>query len=360
MNRKYLFMYPPTISYQDWITQRPQMLLKAFVDKGYNSILFNFQPDKLGTHYIAKTKYVGRSRINLWAVNSLHDGLRDPLLIKEIRDSVRVLWVSHPPTMSISKYLTPHITVFDLIDEPSDEFARWSEGMDDAIQASHLIVVTSDQLYELAVKKYPNKKVIVVKNGADSHHFDWKRTDLKVPQIVGKAIQDKRPVIGFHGSLQSWVNYDIISGVAKARPNYAFVIVGPDYYNAASKLASIPNVLLVGPVKFEFLHQYVNSFDVGIIPFEVRQMTNGANPIKMYEYYAAGVPIVATPIRECIGREPYVLTATTVDGFASAIDKQIQNKKDIEFREQMRSYAMKESWHNRVDEIISALDEISF
>lgn len=359
MSKNLLFIYPPTISYEDWITQRPQMLLKEMVNQGHDAILCNFQPDKFGTHYIAKSTYTGKQRHALWVLNQVHTALQvDPQLMNTVRTSIRVLWISHPPTLAFKTVFSPHIIVFDLIDAPTDEFSRWETGMKEAIEEAHLLIVTSDQLEELAKEKYPHKHIVKVNNAADFVHFDFHKKIHSTPQVMAKAKQHKHPVIGFHGSLQTWVDYPLIMESAILRPQYAFVMVGPKYTTHADILFQQPNILMVGPVKFPMLPPYVHSFDVGIIPFQVRSMTNGANTIKKYEYFAAGVPVVSTPIRECLHQAPYVLTAGTPDAFVEALDTQVLNYQDMNFREAMRVYAEQESWEQRVKQIVSTIESI--
>ncbi len=61
----------------------------------------------------------------------------------------------------------------------------------------------------------------------------------------------------------------------------------------------IPEILLfTGYRPHEELPTWARYFEVRIIPFEVRGVTRAANPIKMYEYLASGLPVVATDLPE--------------------------------------------------------------
>lgn len=95
------------------------------------------------------------------------------------------------------------------------------------------------------------------------------------------------------------------------------------------------------------------NFDVGIIPFQVRDMTNSASPIKMYEYLVAGIPVVATPIKECEALSPYVRTATTGKGYILKIEKAIKVSKYE--RQGYLKIAQKNSWTQRVETIAGIL-----
>ena len=160
-------------------------------------------------------------------------------------------------------------------------------------------------------------------------------------------------VVGFSGTLASWIDFHLIKEMAQERPNWAFVLIGPKNCNTRD-IENISNVYFLGTKKYNELVNYLKNLDAGIIPFEVRDMTNSANPIKMYEYLAAGIPVVATPIRECIALAPYIRTANTGEDSVIQIEEAIKASEN-----EKQSYikiAMENSWTKRVEKIVSILE----
>jgi hypothetical protein len=100
---------------------------------------------------------------------------------------------------------------------------------------------------------------------------------------------------------------------------------------------------------------YVASFDVGIVPFLVTRMTEGVSPLKMYEYMAAGKPVVATPLPTCVAH-PLVKTASECGPFGAAIRAALAAD-PVETDRMGRTAAREASWERRVDTIRKALQD---
>ena len=113
-------------------------------------------------------------------------------------------------------------------------------------------------------------------------------------------------------------------------------------------LQRLPNVHRLGAVPSDEIPEYVSTFDVGIVPFVVDELTRAVSPLKMYEYLAAGVPVVATPLPVCVAH-PMVRTAASVDGFASEIEAAAAERGTEEFEVRARAAADEASWDSRVE-----------
>ena len=82
--------------------------------------------------------------------------------------------------------------------------------------------------------------------------------------------------------------------------------INSDQEQRADALANLPNVSLLGPVPFKDGQALIESFSVGLIPFEEGSVGDAINPVKMYTYLERGVPVATTDIRECRGLLPHV------------------------------------------------------
>lgn len=103
------------------------------------------------------------------------------------------------------------------------------------------------------------------------------------------------PLVGYAGSLSSRIDAGLVAQTASALPGMAFVFVGPVFEPASIKpMRGLPNVHILGNRHYSLIPAYVGHFDVAWIPHAVGKGETGGDPIKMYEYWAAGREVVAT------------------------------------------------------------------
>src|SRR5262249_2078386 len=111
-------------------------------------------------------------------------------------------------------------------------------------------------------------------------------------------------------------------------------------------LRALPNVRLIGQKRYEDLPAYCRAFDVGIIPFRIDELTVRANPLKLREYLAAGLPVVSSDLPEVRKYAGLVRLAAGPEGFVDAIEGLLAER--TEARARARVEAMRqESWEAR-------------
>jgi glycosyltransferase involved in cell wall biosynthesis len=105
------------------------------------------------------------------------------------------------------------------------------------------------------------------------------------------------PVVGYAGSLAARIDAQLVVDVARALPEVAFVFIGRTLdQRPVAALRNVPNIHVLGNRHYADLPSYLQHFDVAWIPHAVGQGETGGDPIKLYEYWAAGRQTVATPI----------------------------------------------------------------
>jgi glycosyltransferase involved in cell wall biosynthesis len=158
-----------------------------------------------------------------------------------------------------------------------------------------------------------------------------------------------RPVIGFFGLLADWVDLDLVRAMAMARPHWSFVLVGKQATGIGA-VRGLPNVHLLGQKPYALLPAYCRGFDVGIIPFRTNDLTLRANPLKLREYLAAGLPVVSTPLPEVARYRSFVHLAEGASGFTRAVTAALAERSPA--LDRARALTMEsESWETRVAEI---------
>jgi glycosyltransferase involved in cell wall biosynthesis len=220
------------------------------------------------------------------------------------------------------------------------------------IQKSDLVIACSEPLRES--KSQLNQNTVLVRHGVEHAHFARAlATETPIPEDVRRL---PRPIFGFYGLVAEWVDLEAMRQIAAAYPHGSLVIVG-DINNAdtarLAALHALPNVHFLGRRSYESLPGYCKAFDVALLPFVKNQLTENANPLKLREYLAAGLPVVATDIPEVAAiKQSGVFLA---DGPASFVARAGQALA-VRGPSRARSDEMQnESWDDKVAEIEARL-----
>jgi UDP-galactopyranose mutase len=96
---------------------------------------------------------------------------------------------------------------------------------------------------------------------------------------------------------------DLLDAVAKSRPDWHFVMIGPVVKIQSDSLPKHPNIHYLGPKKYEELPAYLSNWDVALLLFARNESTRFISPTKTPEYLAAGKPVISTSIQDVI--RPY-------------------------------------------------------
>jgi glycosyltransferase involved in cell wall biosynthesis len=210
--------------------------------------------------------------------------------------------------------------VYDMIDAPL-HFApvpprlvpRW-EGL---LRRADGVVVTSGPLRALALQGGAASPLLLG-NGVDVDRFD-------ASKVAPAALpgDPSAPVLGYVGSIHSWFDAPLVETLARAIPEARVVLVGPAHPSLAREIeratAAVPNLFWLGPKPKEAVPGLVRAFRAGLIPFRRTPLTEAVNPVKLYEYAAAGVPCVTTRFSDEVdGWGEAARVAETPDAFIAA------------------------------------------
>jgi glycosyltransferase involved in cell wall biosynthesis len=155
------------------------------------------------------------------------------------------------------------------------------------------VFVSSDRL--LSTKRQFNTNTFLVTHGVDVAHFR-KACDPKT-EISDEMKALKKPIIGFFGLIADWVDLELIRFIAESRKDWSVVLIGKSVTDTRI-FSGIANIHLLGPRPYAQLPNYARAFDAAILPFAVNELTLAANPLKLREYLAAGLPVVSSAIPE--------------------------------------------------------------
>jgi glycosyltransferase involved in cell wall biosynthesis len=166
------------------------------------------------------------------------------------------------------------------------------------------------------------------------------------------------PRIVFVGAiLAAKIDIALMVELARSRPQWSFAFVGPvgpgDPRTDVSALTSLANVHMLGYRPYEQLPSVLRGADAAIVPYLLDGEMRSVFPMKIYEYLAAGRPVVATPL-DTLADVPDVLQAATAEEFAARVQDAIA-KDTPEARNGRSQRAQAHSWESRLDQIAEAL-----
>jgi glycosyltransferase involved in cell wall biosynthesis len=197
--------------------------------------------------------------------------------------------------------------------------------------------------------------VVEAPNVADTALF---ATALQDGPIDAALLALHAPRIVFTGAIVATkLDVPLLVALARARPQWSFALVGPtglgDPRTDVSALAQEHNIHLLGPRAYTELPAVLRGADAGIIPYAQNALTRSIFPMKVYEYLAAGLPVLATPLPALAGVAE-VRTAADAQEMARLLEEALAEDTPERRRERSRQAAA-HSWDRRLEEIAAAV-----
>jgi glycosyltransferase involved in cell wall biosynthesis len=183
-------------------------------------------------------------------------------------------------------------------------------------------------------------KSVVIRNAAEPGHF--------TPAEPG----GDTPVIGYFGALARWFEASWIEAAAGAHPEWRFQLIGRIEDPAIRRLRRFPNVELTGEIPYGRLPDLARRFSAGVIPFRIDPLTRSVDPIKVYEYFACGLPVACSRMSELERFDGLLKMADDAPSFVRAIEEALEED-SAELRQRRLAVASRESWDRRAAEFKS-------
>lgn len=197
------------------------------------------------------------------------------------------------------------------------------------------------------------KTACVIPNGIDVKTF--RAQSFSAPAQLERG----ELTLGFWGTLiDSMFDAELVAHVANARPQWQIHLLGardpePHRPSVVARLKPFKNIVFHGAVPHQELPRYAAAFDVCLAPFPDNAFTRGRDPIKIYEYLAAHVPVAASYAPQ-LASLPYVLVAQSPDEFVRAIEQAACVRVDIPA---LDAFLAQQSWDARANALLETLRE---
>jgi UDP-galactopyranose mutase len=236
--------------------------------------------------------------------------LRDLCDCYAIRDHVQ--WLYTPMALPLAEQLhAPLARVYDCMDELS-AFKNAPKALlaleAELFQKADLVLTGGHALYE--AKQQLHHNIHAFPSSVDREHFAQARVAQADPEDQAAI---PHPRLGFFGVIDERMDLALLEGVARLRPSWQLVMLGPVVKIDESELPRLDNIHYLGGKTYADLPRYVAGWDVALMPFAKNESTRFISPTKTPEYLAAGKPVVSTSIRDVV--RPY-----SVQGLAHIAD----------------------------------------
>ena len=351
----------------DFVFQRPQHLLTRcarerrvfFVEEpifGKGSMRLDMREAEAGVHVVVPHLPDGlRSEIAIHAV--MQEMLRQMFIEHEINEYI--FWYYTPMALNFTNHFTPVASVYDCMDELSAFKGAHSRlpALEKQLFSKVDLVFTGGQsLYEAKCHQHP--AVHAFPSSIDAAHFGKARTLVTDPEDQAHI---PHPRLGFFGVIDERFDIDLLDQVAKQRPDWQFVIIGPVVKIDPESLPKHANIHYLGGKKYGELPHYLAGWDIALLLFARNESTRFISPTKTPEYLAAGKPVISTSIRDVVrpyGELKLVEITDTPDEFIRAAEKILANSSQTEWLSRVDSFLKDISWDKTWTQMSNLISEV--
>lgn len=264
---------------------------------------------------------------------------------------VDVLLVDQPYFAGIDRILKPAFMIYrstDLYAEMTGDTAG-EAAQNMLVSRADGLVATSD--LALARLRETNSVVpsLLLENGVEYDHFASPATPAHGDEALPAA------QVVYVGSLDDRFDFSAVEALSRALPGIQILIIGPITHAARSRLSACRNVILAGPRSYAVLPAILQRATVGILPLSDHPGNASRSPMKLYEYAAAGLPVVARSTPELARRrEPFVNLYEHTSELVSLVAGLL---KDPPEKSWVQSLAKRHSWSTKAEALLKFISE---
>lgn len=244
-----------------------------------------------------------------------------------------VFWYYTPMMLGFTAGERPDLVVYDCMDElanfafaPADLAAREAA----LLAKADIVLCGGRSLYEARRSKHHN--IHCVPSGVDIAHFARGADGCAAPADQAAL---PRPRLGYYGVIDERMDLALLAEAAAARPDWAFVMVGPVVKISETDLPRARNIHWLGGKDYADLPAYAAGWDVALMPFAINASTQFISPTKTPEYMASGLPVISTPVRDVVSGYAgldSIRIAADAAGFIAAAEELLAAAEDTRAR----------------------------
>lgn len=278
------------------------------------------------------------------------------LFIRKLKIRECILWVSYPIESKFIGKFGERMVCYDRTENFAYKhgyttmFQDVVEKNDSKIieRADLIFVQTKEILKEISAVK---KNVFLIPNAVD---ISWFVNNKEKEKININNIS--HPILGYIGNSSARLDFELLKYILMRHPEWSLVMIGHlvPGVDGFSLVKDLKNIYFIGIKTYEELPLYLKEFDVSLIPHKIDKFTESQSPLKLFDYMAAGKPIVSTNIAGVKDYINIVKIGYTKEDFVSLLEEALANdsKEEIEKRQ---AIASQNTWEKRVEEVYNIL-----
>jgi hypothetical protein len=339
----------------DFVYQRPQHLMTRFSE--YSKVYFLEEPifdspDKPYISFVQKMSHLWvcvphlEGGLSAGEVDVIMESLLEAFLEKRDLGEF-TFWYYTPMSFTFSKSFKPAMVVYDCMDELSAfKFAPPQiKVMERALLDQADVVFTGGHsLFE--AKKSAHYNIHPFPSSIDKEHFQKARLELDEP---ADQIFIPGPKMGYYGVIDERFDKDLIGSIARERPDWHIILIGPVVKIDPSTLPVAANIHYLGCKSYQELPAYLSGWKVALIPFLLNESTRFISPTKTPEYLAGGKPVVSTAITDVVfpyAKNGLVRIGVQAEDFISAIAEELEIPDRGAWLEAADAFLADKSWED--------------
>lgn len=226
------------------------------------------------------------------------------------------------------------------------------------LKLADLVIATSRETAE-DMRGRIDRRIEVLGNGVDLNRFLPDSQHAEPPELA----RIQRPRVGYVGAVNQKVDLELMLELSRRRPGWQFVFVGeignlgPGDAELISEMRSRENIHLIRPVDQNRLSGVLQNLDVGLVCYRMLRWTVAGYPLKMLEYLACGLPVVASDLPAVRDFESVIAIAKSVDEWEASIEEALSGRGRGSSADR-RAVARANNWDARADQLNSLLQEM--
>ncbi|MFL5810740.1 MAG: glycosyltransferase [Flavisolibacter sp.] len=260
--------------------------------------------------------------------------------------------------LPFTDHLSPQMVIYDCMDELSAfKFAppQLTTLEKELFAKADIVFTGGNSIFES--KKNQHHNIFAFPSSIDKHHFGLARTCKTDPEDQKNI---PHPRFGFFGVVDERFDIELIEKVARKKPDWHFVILGPVVKIDPASLPHYENLHYLGGKRYEELPSYIAGWDVALIPFAMNQSTRFISPTKTPEYLAAGKPVISSPIRDVVrpyGENKLVHIVNNANEFIAAAEKELRKKRKASWLRKVDDFLLYNSWDRTWGQMVRHIED---
>jgi len=271
-----------------------------------------------------------------------------------------IFWYYTPMMLAFGEQVHSDLLVYDCMDELAN-FAFAPDGIAEReallLERADIALCGGRSLYEARRERRPD--LMCLPSGVDIQHF---AADPAVTADPDDQALLARPRLGFYGVIDERMDLGLLAEMARMRPAWSFVMIGPVVKISQDDLPRAANIHWLGGRDYADLPAYAIHWDIALMPFALNASTRFISPTKTPEYMACGLPVVSTPIRDVVdtfGRLGSVRIAGTASESVGACETLLGAPGHVraQWREEAQACLADKSWDGIAARIAASITD---